>query len=123
MVRSHQQVADASKFITGRTERFMSQRKEKRVPDHSKCGGKILKARYDASSHFAAFDVCPIRLDGKQARALRRGTLQGANRKGVSKMLTRMAESFACCKIQLESFGGPAGTFVEIIGGNGQQHV
>jgi hypothetical protein len=91
--------------------------KQKQAPDHSKRGRKILKARYDKNTNFTAFDICAIRLDGKQARALRRGTLQGANRKEITKMLTRMAETFDCCKIELERVGGArlASTSVEIL--------
>jgi hypothetical protein len=40
-------------------------------------------------------------------------------------MLMRMAETFDCCKIELESVGGarPASTSVEITGSNGHQHA
>jgi hypothetical protein len=96
--------------------------KKKRVPDNSKCGRKILKAKYDRNTHFTAFDIRTIRLDGKQRRALRRGTLQGASRKEITKMLMLVAETFACREIELESVGGarPASTSVEI---TGSKHV
>jgi hypothetical protein len=99
--------------------------KKKRVPDNSKCGRKILKAKYDRTTHFTAFDIRPIRLDEKQAGVLRRGTLQGASRKEITTMLMRIAETFDCCKIELESVGGarPASTSVEITGSNGHQHA
>jgi hypothetical protein len=86
---------------------------------------KIIKARYDAKSHYTAFDICLFQLDGKRARVRRCGTLLGANRKEIEKMLMRVAESFACRELHLERVGGPkaASTFVEIIGSNGQRHV
>jgi hypothetical protein len=95
----------------------MSKRNEKRSARNRNGARKILRARYHAKTHFAAFDICPIRLDGKRARPLRRGTLQGANRKEITKMLTRVAETFACRELHLERVGGrkAAGTFVEII--------
>jgi hypothetical protein len=104
---------------------LMSKHKEKPLPRNGKRRIKIIKARYHAKSHFAAFDICPIRLDGKRARPLRRGTLQGANRKEITKMLMRVAESFACRELHLERVSGAKapGTFVEIIGRNRQQHV
>jgi hypothetical protein len=98
---------------TAEKEKLMSKRKEKPLPHNKRRGSKIIKARYDAKSHFAAFDIRPIRLDGKRARVLRRGTVQGANRKDIEKMLMRVAETFACREIELESVGNP--TTVEII--------
>jgi hypothetical protein len=82
---------------------------------------KVLKARYDGKSHFAAFEIRTIRLDGKAARVLRRGTVQGATRKDIERMLMLVAETFACHEIELESVGNP--TTVEIIKSNGRQHV
>jgi hypothetical protein len=106
-------------------EKFMTKSKEKSSRRSWTRWPKVLKARYHAKTHFAAFDICPIRLDGKRARPLRRGTLQGASWKEITKMLTRVAETFACRELHLERVGGrkAAGTFVEIIKSNGQQHV
>jgi hypothetical protein len=95
----------------------MSQRK---IPRHWKRAPKILKARYDTKSHYTAFDVCPIRLDGRRARLRRCGTLQGANRKEITKMLTGIAQAFACREIEL---GDPAGTTVEVIEVKEHQNV
>jgi hypothetical protein len=106
-------------------EKFMTKSKEKSSRRSWKRRNKVLKARYDAKSHFAAFDICPIRLDGKQAQPLRRGTLQGANRKEIDTMLMRVAEAFACRELHLERVSGrkAAGTFVEIIKSKGQPHA
>lgn len=100
----------------------MSKRKEKSSPRNGRRGSKFIKARYDAKSHYTAFDICLFRLDGKRARVRRCGTLQGANRKEIEKMLVQMAETFACREIELESVGGarPASTSVEI---TGSKHV
>jgi hypothetical protein len=110
---------------TAEKEKLMFKRKEKALPHNGRRASKIIKARYDAKSHYAAFDICLFRLDGKQAGVLRRGTLQGANRKEIDTMLMRVAEAFACRELHLECVGGAkaAGTFVEIIKSNGRQHV
>src|SRR5713226_5792899 len=99
----------------------MSKRKEKSSRRSWNRRPTVLKARYDAKTHFAAFDICPIRLDGKQARVLGRGTFEGKDSKGVTALLTQVAKTFACRELHLERVGGPkaAGTFVEIIKSNG----
>jgi hypothetical protein len=106
-------------------EKFMTKSKEKLSGRRWKRRAKVLKARYDAKSHFAAFDVCPVRVDGKRAPAVRRGTLEGASWKELDTMLMRVAEAFACRELHLERVGGrkAAGTFVEIIKSKGQPHA
>ena len=103
----------------------MTKSKERSSRRSWKRGFKVLEARYDAKSHFAAFDIRPIRLDGKPAGVLGRGTLEGKNFKSVNTLLIRVAETFACRELHLERVGDrkAAGTFVEIIKSNGQQHV
>jgi hypothetical protein len=99
----------------------MTKSKEKPLPHNGRRGSKIVKARYDAKTHFAAFDICAIRLDGKRAGVLGRGTFEGKDFKSVTKLLTRVAETFACRELHLERVGSSklAGTFVEISGSNG----
>ena len=103
----------------------MAKSKEKSSRRTWKQRPKVLKARYDANSHFTAFDIRATRLNGKPAGVLGRGTFEGKNSKGVNTLLTRVAETFACRELHLERVGDrkAAGTFVEIIKSNGQQHV
>jgi len=103
----------------------MTKSKEKPLPHNGRRASKIIKVRYDAKTHFAAFDIRATRLDGKPAGVLGRGTFQGKDFKSVTTLLTQVAETFACRDLHLERVGGPkaVGTFVEIIGSNGQRHV
>jgi hypothetical protein len=95
----------------------------RRLLRHWKRERKIIKARYEKSTHFTAFDICAIRRDGKRTKTLRRGTLQGANRREITKMLTGMAEAFSCREIELESVGGAGLASIEIIAAKAHQSV
>jgi hypothetical protein len=90
---------------------------------HWKRRPKVLKARYDENSQFAAFDVVETSFGGKQRKVLTRGTFEGIDPKLLAKMLMHMTETFACSKGQLDIVPNPAPTTAQVKERKGQQHV
>jgi hypothetical protein len=102
------------KITQRKKEIFMPKRNEKRSARNRNGARKILRARYDAKSHYTLFDVCPVRVDGKRAPAVRRGTLEGASWKEVDNMLNRAAQIFACREIEVKRFGDARSGYASI---------
>jgi hypothetical protein len=89
----------------------MSMSKQKTKKSHrTGNSGRIVKARYDENSKFAAFDVVEISHDGKQSKVLSRGMLEGVDPKQLTIILIHVTETFACSQGELEIIGNEAGT-------------